>query len=98
MEQELSKLLRAYKKTFDDVLYVAYATYDVTLKTQNEYHCSIQDYLKAISNTPSIFEVTNIYDIVIVGNDWWVDYGYRGEPYIHLVPSKPDEYKAMSLN
>ncbi len=95
MENELTKLLRMCKKSFDDVLYVAYATYDEQKKTQCRYHCSIEDYMQVIANIPSIYELPKYYDIAIVGEDWWIDYDYRGDPHIHISPQKPHLYNAM---
>jgi hypothetical protein len=95
MQQELIKLLRMSKKTLDDVTHVSYATYDIQAKTQRRYHCSIQDYMKYIANVPCIYELQQFYDISIVGENWWIDYDYRGEPYLHTFPIKPVDYKSM---
>ncbi len=95
MQLELTKLLRMSKKTLEDVSYVSYATYDNQAKVQRRYHCSIQDYMKTIANVPCIDELHECYDVSIVGEDWWIDYDYRGEPYLHTFPIKPLDYKLM---
>jgi hypothetical protein len=35
------------------------------------------------------------YDISIVGKNWWIDYDFRGDPYLHTFPTKPAFYKPM---
>jgi hypothetical protein len=95
MEQELTKLLQISKKTLNDVSYVSYATYDNRAKVQTRCFCSIQDYMNTIANVPSIYELHQYYDISIVGKNWWIDYDFRGDPYLHTFPTKPAFYKPM---
>ena len=79
----------------NDVLFVSY-TIGPDLQSRNHYSCNLDSFLKIANGVQSGFELTWIYEIKIVGYNFWFDFDSRGDWVLHRHPLTPGPYRRPS--
>jgi hypothetical protein len=93
LEKELLETLKRIKKTHDDIQYVSYAVAEPKFGKISRYHCNVQDFISATNLATSVFDMSWPFEVVVVGNGFWIDYDYHGCWNAHIPPEKPSTYR-----